>query len=898
MDNFRLVGRSAAIESVIASVTEPGRCGSLIVGETGMGKTAVAQVVSDALRADRPVFRISGTPALSKMSFSVLAPFLGGMDTGMEPTREEVFRAVCGFFRGQRAEAGRIPVVVVDDAHDVDTESRSILARMVVSDTARIVVLSPRSSMPVEFMELWTDGFLARSDLHPLPPDEIHTLCERKLRGKVLRSVSAMLGDISKGNPMFILELLRHSQAKGSLFERNGIWLLSQAPSSDLPFLERLRSELRRLSGDEFEVLEAVALAEPLPMAVLTRAGMGHVLDNLKLLELITVSGDVPRSVRLANPLFSEVLRKTVPPARSSELRQKYGESPEDMPNGRLIRHVAWALDCGAPLADDLLVRAARAGNEEFDFQFSLRAAAAVQGSAHRDEKLLETAIAHAHLGHHLVAWERLEHLLCQSANLPVLSRAVLWICRLSPPGGDSGQPRRRSILLRRTAERIAERIAGLRAGAASDSEFATISGLIDLLHRMAEGKSMEVEDALAKMAWLAPGTDIRTRVTSLTLLGNLQNVTARSTAGGTATMSALTLVQENPAELRMEFDYVFFHHVTGLVLGGYWGEAAVRLADYRRNCSRNLIYFGAVLQLLEGILAVRQGQVYAGLEQLRPAIEGLRSGHHSELLPFGVGMMAYAAALCSKTAVVDECIASFPQESTCNDKGLYLLGEAYSLAAMAVTGGKDDAGQQLAEVARQAKSHGLLAVERDALALAVSVGDSGSAGRLAKLTSTLKGPMSEVLCLYSCAVMKCDADALTETAASARRQGFHLLAVSCVEQAVTMLDADADRARRNEAQVLRRQYMTLLDGPVLLSSHESSRASRLTPREQEILELVQSGQSNRDIARALSLSARTVEGHLYRIFAKLGVSSRADLLVSETAPRLAQDDSASARDQ
>ncbi|MFC9333916.1 LuxR C-terminal-related transcriptional regulator [Arthrobacter sp. NPDC057009] len=892
MTMLSLVGRSAAIESVIASVTEPARCGSLVIGETGMGKTAVAQAVANALSAERPVFRISGTPALSKMPFNVLAPFLGGLEAGREPTQEEVFRAVCGYFRGQRTEFGQIPLILVDDAHDVDADSRAILARVVVTDTARIVALSPRSSMPLEFMELWTDGFLGRCDLHPLTPDEIHSLCETWLQGKVLRSVSALLAEISKGNPLFVQALLRHSRADGSLFERNGVWLLATAPSSELPFLERLRSELRRLCSDEFEVLEAVALAEPLPVDVLIRAGMGNVLDDLRLQELITVSADVPRSVLLANPLYSEVLRRTVPPARSSELRQKYGEPAEDMPNDRLIRHVTWALDCGAPLSDDVLIRAARAGNEEFDFEFSLRAAAAVQGADRRDENLLETAIAHTHLGHHLVARDRLEHVLHESINLPVLARAALWICRMRMPGSDSGQPRRRSILLQGTAERIA----GLRTGGAGDSEIDVLTGLMDLLHHMAEGKSQQVEEALARMAWQTPGTDVRTRAASLTLLGNLLNESGRFTAGRTATSSALSLVEDNPAELRMEFDYVFFHHVTGLVLGGSWGEAAARLADYRRICSRNLIYSGAVLQLLEGILAVRQGQVYSGLEQLHPALEGIRLGRYSEFLPFGLGTMAYAAALSGKPALVDECIESFPRESPCNDKGLYLVGEAYSLAAMAVIGRGDDAVQQLAKLARQANADGLLAVEREALALAVCTGDAGSADRLAELTAMLEGPMSEVLRRYSCAIKTHDPEAMAETAESARRAGLHLLAVSSMEQAVAMLSADADRAQRSEAQMLLRHYRSLLDGPVVLSSHESSRASRLTPREQEIVELVQGGRCTRDIARTLSLSVRTVEGHLYRIFAKLGVSSRADLLVLDAWPRLAQDDSPSAR--
>lgn len=37
-------------------------------------------------------------------------------------------------------------------------------------------------------------------------------------------------------------------------------------------------------------------------------------------------------------------------------------------------------------------------------------------------------------------------------------------------------------------------------------------------------------------------------------------------------------------------------------------------------------------------------------------------------------------------------------------------------------------------------------------------------------------------------------------------------------------------------------------------------------------------GLTNRDISDRLSLSVRTVEGHLYRIFSKLGIDDRDDL--------------------
>lgn len=50
----------------------------------------------------------------------------------------------------------------------------------------------------------------------------------------------------------------------------------------------------------------------------------------------------------------------------------------------------------------------------------------------------------------------------------------------------------------------------------------------------------------------------------------------------------------------------------------------------------------------------------------------------------------------------------------------------------------------------------------------------------------------------------------------------------------------------------------------------------RLTQREIEVLKLVDTGASNKEIARALFVSEATVKSHLVHIFTKLGVDSRA----------------------
>ena len=54
--------------------------------------------------------------------------------------------------------------------------------------------------------------------------------------------------------------------------------------------------------------------------------------------------------------------------------------------------------------------------------------------------------------------------------------------------------------------------------------------------------------------------------------------------------------------------------------------------------------------------------------------------------------------------------------------------------------------------------------------------------------------------------------------------------------------------------------------------------SGELTPVERRVAELVAAGRTNKEVAVALFLSTRTVEGHLSRVYGKLGVHSRVEL--------------------
>lgn len=65
-----------------------------------------------------------------------------------------------------------------------------------------------------------------------------------------------------------------------------------------------------------------------------------------------------------------------------------------------------------------------------------------------------------------------------------------------------------------------------------------------------------------------------------------------------------------------------------------------------------------------------------------------------------------------------------------------------------------------------------------------------------------------------------------------------------------------------------------------------------LTPREEQVVALVAEGLGNRQVARELNLSEHTIKKYLFRIFEKLGISTRVELVlyaVNNGDPRQAE---------
>jgi DNA-binding NarL/FixJ family response regulator len=204
-----------------------------------------------------------------------------------------------------------------------------------------------------------------------------------------------------------------------------------------------------------------------------------------------------------------------------------------------------------------------------------------------------------------------------------------------------------------------------------------------------------------------------------------------------------------------------------------------------------------------------------------------------------------------------------------------YLLATAWVSAAQGHTSEARDITTRAAQFAR---THGQPAREVLCLQTAVQFGDADGASRLAELATQVEGPRAPLSARYARALASADAAGLDAVSRDFEAMGDVLAAADSAAQAANLHRRDGRRGSgltsSGRAQLLAKQS----GGAVSPALAAAKLPLPFTRREHEIIRLLSHGLSNKEIAEALSLSVRTVEGHVYQASTKVGISSRSEL--------------------
>ncbi len=878
-------GRASLIAEVLKSVTDAGSHGALVVGESGFGKTRIARRVMEELDPDVRVLRVSGNATLRAIPFAVLGPFLRELPLDREASPLVVHRALLAFLETpiQNADPTKMTLFVVDDAHAVDEASAELLVQLAVSGAAKLLVLSRMvPEVPEVFLALWRDGLLSRHDLTSLDTQEIQTLCELELEGEVTSAVATFMGTASGGNPMFLRHLLDQGRQLGHIVKRRGIWLLAgEPPAPGTELTDLVRSQLRHRSPAELEVLELLALAGPIEQNVLFSLADPDALDSLHADGFIRSSAFPEALVDIGHPLYAEVLRTHTPSVRSRKLRERFLEHSGSVRSsmGQLFRQVAWGLDCGAPIEDAQLLKAAVMANRLYHPEFALRAVAAVRDDGHREAALVQQVRALIMRNNLGFAREVADELLETTQRVRVAKAAVLLGAdirqRAGAPAtslGELADSWERALLrVRDTASEAEMPVVdrGLRFGV----------GALRAYQANLEGRFHDAVGPLAEMLD-DPACSDELRVLALALLSEAWGSTGKAAQGVGAGQRALDLIASHGARFLPYSDFVVIRHGLALLKAGEWRELTRVIGEHIGSTQRGIIYLGGTADLLAGLIHLRQGRAGRSLYSFRLAVEALKQSDVAQLLPLATGLAQYAAFLRGDEAVAEAYrreLEALDGKGSCRNR---LLVDACSAAASSVEYGVVSSISALHGVAERARQLDISSIEAQALEMAFHLGDSEGLPRLAALTGESEGRESAVLNHVCLALLSREPSRLEAASAQADDDGYVLLAAECLVEAVAILDDRGDSRAARALHPKIRELVARVDGTQVPRLVVSGTTTVLTAREKDIAQLARKGYSNRDIAERLNVSVRTVEGHLYRIFAKLGVARREDLHV------------------
>jgi DNA-binding NarL/FixJ family response regulator len=154
----------------------------------------------------------------------------------------------------------------------------------------------------------------------------------------------------------------------------------------------------------------------------------------------------------------------------------------------------------------------------------------------------------------------------------------------------------------------------------------------------------------------------------------------------------------------------------------------------------------------------------------------------------------------------------------------------------------------------------------------------AAAAAAIEDVAPRVEGVLLQLLAVATRALAADDAVLLDATSVELERAGYVLFAAECARAAARVHGGEGLRAREAASDAFADSLEARCEGAKTPLLAQKGTAPELTRREREIAGLATRGHTDAEIASRLGVSVRTVESHLHRAYAKLGVTSRQEL--------------------
>ncbi|MCJ0903439.1 helix-turn-helix transcriptional regulator [Rhodococcus sp. ARC_M6] len=859
-----LTGRADELRLVEAAVSGTGGHGGVVVvGPAGVGKSRLAREVLASAAAKGCVVRWAvATASARSLPLGAFTEWTGAPTT--DPL--QLVRGVIGALTDR--SNGADVVVGVDDAHLLDDLSAFVLHQLVLRGAAKVIVTVRRGEpVPDAVQALWKDERLDRLELHPLSQSESTALVRAALGGTLDPSDMRRLWKLTRGNVLYLRNIVEQELAGGRLTECGGLWSWSGEPVSSPGLIELIESRMGVLPQPIAEVVDVLAVGEPLDTAVLARITDRDAVEEADARGLIALerSGTGTQlQARVAHPLYGEVRRARAAPSRMRRLRGEVATALAEIGGDDMrvtVRRAALSLDSDLAVDPELYTKAANGAIWLADLVLAERLAAAAM--------TVGGGVEASYIRAHALSW------LSRGEEADAVLAGI-------PTAGFSASEKSRLVFLRAInliwalgRPSVAKALIDDTVSIASPNGLPVLAAF-HTVYWASGGRPVDAIEPVRRLK-LTVLPDVVAAVTLWATIVALGDAGRADDAESTAE-KGYALVARSFEAAQMRFVLVDAH-VGALLLAGRIA-AAQDAADRLQQLAIDLPGSAHILGIaIAGRAVLGAGQIATALPLLDLAVLALHAS--GETNGFGYRyQIGRTQALALSGDRIAAAQALIELDELRHPGWAYLEPERLLAVAWvsATDGAVSEATAMCRSAAESARANGQLAREVHCLQTATQFGDRTTVARLTHLATMVDGPRAPAAAAFASALAAEDGAALHAASVQLEKMGDLLAAADAAALAAVAYRHHDLRGSAITSTSRANRIARECGGPTTPAMQEALQPVPLTSREREIVSLVSLGLSNRDIAERLTLSVRTVEGHLYRATAKTGARSREEL--------------------